>query len=43
MDISWLYAGDFNELHNSKEKLGGALRSNVLMDNFNSALLDCDA
>lgn len=33
---------DFIEFCNSKEKLGGALRSNILMDNFNSALLDFD-
>lgn len=40
MYITWLCAGDFIELRNSEEKLGGASRSSVLMNNFNYAILD---
>lgn len=40
MDLPWLCVMDFNELKYSNEKLGGAPRSNVLMNNFNYVILD---
>jgi hypothetical protein len=40
--LPWLCAGDFNEILYEWEKEGRAPRPEVLMDNFRTALEDCD-
>lgn len=39
--LPWVCAGDFNEILDASEKLGGSLRNQSLIDNFRLALDDC--
>ncbi|KAL0357534.1 UNVERIFIED_CONTAM: putative mitochondrial protein [Sesamum calycinum] len=39
---AWICAGDYNEILDNSEKLGGPLRPNWLMRNFRNALVDCE-
>ncbi|OMO67876.1 reverse transcriptase [Corchorus capsularis] len=40
--LSWVCGGDFNEITNLDENLGGAARPQWQMDNFNQAIGDCE-
>ena len=40
-DLPWLYAGDFNEIVSSLEKMGGSSRSQVQMQLFREAIDEC--
>ncbi|KAL0340133.1 UNVERIFIED_CONTAM: hypothetical protein Sradi_4530100 [Sesamum radiatum] len=39
---AWICAGDYNEILDNSEKLGGPLRPNWQMRNFRKALADCE-
>ncbi|GMI69903.1 hypothetical protein HRI_000659600 [Hibiscus trionum] len=40
--MSWLVAGDFNEVLYANEKTGGRVRSQQQMNSFRAAMSDCD-
>lgn len=40
-DLSWFVSGDFNEILSNKEKMGGALTAENLLEMFCIAIHDC--